>query len=190
VRSSIIARNYAETLIALAKRHGGDPTVDEYGAALDEVIELLRSEPRVRQFLETPVVDAERKKDALGKTLRGRVPELFLRFLMVVVEKRRASQLEAIAEEYLAMVDEMRGRVRARVLVAREPDAALRTDVVQTLERMLGRTVIATFQVDRSLIGGAVIRVGDQILDGSVRSRATALRRRLLAAQLPSLAGV
>jgi F-type H+-transporting ATPase subunit delta len=190
VRSTIIARNYAETLLALAQRHGGEPTVDQFGSALDDLIVLLRSEPRVREFLVTPVIDAERKKDALRKTLRGRAPELFVRFLLVVIDKRRASHLEGIAARYHDMVDERRGRVRARVSVAREPDAALRQEIVTTLERMLGRTVLATFEVDESLIGGAVIRVGDQILDGSVRRRATELRRRLLATELPSLAGV
>jgi F-type H+-transporting ATPase subunit delta len=190
VRSTTISRNYAETLLALAQRHGGEAAIDQFGAALDELIDLLRSEPRVRKFLETPVIDAERKKDALRKTLRGRAPELFIRFLLVVIDKRRAAHLTAIASHYHDRVDQMRGRVRAQVTLAREPDAALRQEIVATLERMLGRTVIATFAVDESLIGGVVIRVGDQILDGSVRRRASQLRRRLLATELPSSSGV
>jgi hypothetical protein len=89
----MIARNYAETLLALAQRHGGDETVDAFGAALDELARLLREEPRVRAFLESPLVGAEQKKDAIRKTLDGRAPELFVRFLLVVIDKRRAAHL-------------------------------------------------------------------------------------------------
>jgi F-type H+-transporting ATPase subunit delta len=189
VRTSIIGRNYAETLFALAQKHGGAPTVDEFGAALDELVTLLEREPLIREFLGTPLVDAERKKDALRKTLQGRAPDLFLRFLLVVVDKRRASFLPDIATHYRDMVDRMKGRVRAEVTVAREPDKALRDEIRDSLQRMLGSQVFATYNVDPSLIGGVVIRVGDQILDGSVRRRAAELRRRLLAAELVSANG-
>jgi F-type H+-transporting ATPase subunit delta len=189
VRSTAIARNYAETLLALAQRNGGDATIDEFSAALDELITLLQDEPRVRMFLETPVVEVSAKKDALRHTFGGRVPELFLRFLMVVVEKRRASHLPEIATQYRGLVDEIRGRVRAQVTLAREPDETLRREIRDSLQRSLDREVLATYQVDEDLIGGVIIRVGDQILDGSVRRRASELRRRLLSAQLPGRNG-
>ncbi|HEV2130711.1 MAG TPA: ATP synthase F1 subunit delta [Longimicrobiaceae bacterium] len=187
MRPTIIARNYAETLLTLAQRNGGDPTVDEYGSAIRMVADLLEGEPRIREFIESPLQDVEDKKRALRGSLQGRVPELFLRFLLVVVDKRRASVLRQIAAQYHELVDELRGRVRARVTLAREPDEVLRREIAGSLQRMLGREVLANFQVDRNLIGGVVVRVGDQVLDGSVRRRAAELRRRLLAADIPAL---
>lgn len=184
--SSIIAKNYAETLLALAQRHGGDETVDEYGRAIDEVAELLRQEPLVREFLETPRVDLEAKKDALEASFKGRVPELFLRFLTVVVEKRRQTLLEEIAGQYHDLVDELRGRARAQVRVAREADEALKQEIVSSLESRFGRKIVADFEVDPSLIGGVVIRVGDEILDGSLGRRVAGLRHRLLGVRLPA----
>jgi F0F1-type ATP synthase delta subunit len=86
---TIIARNYAETLLTLAQGEGGDRAVDAYGSALDEVAELLRQEPRIREFLETPRVSTDERKRAIRGTFEGRVPEPFLRFLLVVVDKRR-----------------------------------------------------------------------------------------------------
>jgi F-type H+-transporting ATPase subunit delta len=189
VRSAAIARNYAETLLTLAQRHGGAPTVDAFGQALEELVALLREEPRVRKFLETPLVEVEAKKKAVRATLDGRVPELFLRFVLVVVDKRRAAFLPDIATQYRDMVDQIRGRVRATVTVAREPDESMRSEIRDALQRSLGREVIATYQVDEGLLGGAVLRVGDQILDGSVRRRASDLRRRLRAAVMPGRNG-
>ena len=181
---TLIARNYAETLLTLARRHGGDETVDAYGRAIDEVAELLRREPLIRQFLETPRVDADAKLRAIRASFGGRVPELFLRFLLVVVEKRRQSLLEEIAEQFHALVDEARGRTRAHITVAAEPDPGLRQAIVATLERRFHKQVIPTFVVDPSLIGGLVIRVEGQILDGSFRSRVAGLRHRLLGTAL------
>lgn len=182
---AIIARNYAETLLALATRHGGDAAVDEYAVALDEVGELLRRDPRVRQFLETPRIDAEAKKRAVRAAFGGRVPEHLLRFLLVVVEKRRQALLPQIANEYHALVDQLRGRIGAEITLASQPTPALQSELVASLERKIGKKVVPTFRVDPGLVGGVLIRVGDQILDGSVRRRLAALRRRLLEVRLP-----
>jgi F-type H+-transporting ATPase subunit delta len=186
---TIIARNYAETLFTLALRHGGDSTVDEYATAIEEVAELLRREPLVREFLETPRVGVESKKRALKASFQGRVPDLFLRFLLVVVEKRRQDLIRAIADQYHELVDEARGRVRAEIDLAREPDDRLRRTIVEALERRLEKTVVPTFRIDPSLLGGIVIRVGGQILDGSLRRRSAGLRRRLLEARVPAAVG-
>lgn len=183
---SIIARNYAETLLELARRNGGDSAIDEYGVAIGEVAELLRREPLVRDFIETPRIDVADKKRALRNSFGGRVPDLFLRFLEVVVEKRRQGLLIDIAEEYQTLVDEVRGRSRAEVVLAKEPDAALREQIVAGLERRLGGKVVPVFSVDPSILGGMVVRFGGEILDGSLRTRAAGLRRRMLETVLPA----
>lgn len=184
MRAEIVARNYADTLLELARRNGGQPTVEQFAAAMDEVAELL-ADGRVREFLATPRVGADAKKEALRAALAGRVPELFLRFVMVVVDKRRQRLLGEIAEQFRLRVDELMGRVRVSVEISHAPDAALQADIGNALARRLGKTVFPTFVVNPELLGGMVVRVGDEILDGSVRSRATGLRRRLLESQLP-----
>jgi len=185
VRSELIARNYAETLLDLADRNGGPAAMDQFAAALDEVAGLVQSDPRVRQFLETPRVTAAEKKRALRAALAGRAPELFLRFVSVLVDKRRQTLLPEIAEAFRGLVDERMGRVRVQVAISHLPDEALQAEIGNALALRLGRTVIPTFTVDPELLGGMVVQVGDEILDGSVRSSAARLRRAMMAAQLP-----
>jgi F-type H+-transporting ATPase subunit delta len=144
---AIIARNYAETLLALA-------AVDEYAVALDEVGELLRRDPRVRLFLETPRIDAEAKKRAVRAAFGGRVPEHLLRFLLVVVEKRRQALLPRIADEYHVLVDQLRGRIGAEITLAAQPTPELQSELVASLERKLGKRVVPTFRVDPGIVGG------------------------------------
>jgi F-type H+-transporting ATPase subunit delta len=177
MRTEIIARNYAETLLELARRQGAG-AVEEYAAAMQLLADAV-SGARVREFLSTPRIRPEARKEALGAALRGRVPELFLRFVMVVVDKRRQALLPEIADEYQRLVDELMGRVRVQVAISHEPDAALQEQVARSLAGRLGKTVIPTFRVDPSLLGGIVVRYGDEILDGSLRTRAANLRRRL-----------
>ena len=182
---TIIARNYAETLLALATSSGGDAAVDEYGRALDDVAELLRKEPRIREFLETPRVTTEERKQAMRATFQGRVPEPFLRFLLVVIDKRRQTLLREISTEYNTLVDALHGRVRAHITLARDGDPQLQADVVAALEKRLGQTVVATFAFDPALVGGVLIRVRDQLYDGSLRRRISAMRRRLMGVVIP-----
>lgn len=179
MRSEIIARNYAETLMTLAERQG-PAALEEFGRALDELAGQLSGDARTRQFLETPRVRPEQKKEALRQALAGRAPEMFVRFVMVLVDKRRQSLLPEIAAAYRDLVDQRMGRARVDVTISHAPDAALQAEIQRALEAQLGRTVIASYRVDPDLLGGMVLRLGDEILDSSVRSRASALRRRLM----------
>jgi F-type H+-transporting ATPase subunit delta len=185
VRAEIIARNYAETLLALAERHGGAGGLEEFGRAADALAGLMQDDPRLRQFLETPRVSPDEKKQVLARALAGRAPEMFTRFVMVLADKRRQALLPEIAAAYRELVDERMGRVRVHVTISHAPDAALQAEIGNALADRLGKTVIPTFTVDPELLGGMVVRMGDQILDGSVRTRAAQLRRRLLGAELP-----
>jgi F-type H+-transporting ATPase subunit delta len=188
MRAEIIARNYAETLLALAERHGGAGGLEQFGQAADALGDLLRADPRLRQFLETPRVTADDKKAVLQRALAGRAPEMFVRFVMVLTDKRRQSLLPEIAAAYRDLVDARMGRVRVNVTISHAPDAELQAEIGNALADRLGKTVIPTFTVDPELLGGLVVRMGDQILARSVRSRAAQLRRRMLAASLPAAA--
>lgn len=187
MRAEIIARNYAETLLTLAERQGPDG-MEAFGQAADTLAALVQGDPRMRQFLETPRINPDQKKQALQGALGGRAPEMFVRFVMVLTDKRRQALLPEIAAAYRDLVDERMGRVRVQVTISHAPDAALQAEIGNSLADRLGKTVIPTFTVDPELLGGMVVRVGDQILDGSVRTRAAQLRRRLLAADLPPAA--
>jgi F-type H+-transporting ATPase subunit delta len=183
MRAEIIARNYADTLLELARRHGGQRTVEEFGAAM-ELLAGAVAEPRVREFLSSPRIPAAERKEALRGALEGRVPDLFLRFVMLVVDKRRQRLLGEIAHEYRALVDEQAGRVRVEVTISHAPDEALQEQIARSLAARLGHDVVPTFTVDPELLGGMVVRYGDEILDGSVRTGAENLRRRMIAATM------
>jgi F-type H+-transporting ATPase subunit delta len=173
---SPVVETYARTLLELGVR---EEQADAYGRHLDEIVRLAESEPDLVRFLETPRVDLGDKKAALRQALEGRVPETFLRFLLVVVDKGRQRLLPEIEAAYRDLLDEREGRVHASVTLAREPDGALRQEIQSGLERAFAREVVPHFSTDARLLGGVVVRVGDRVMDGSVHRRLEDMRRTL-----------
>jgi len=188
MRASVIARNYATTLFTLAERQGGEGVAERYDEAMREVAAAIRGEPRVREFLASPRVATEEKRAVVRKAFEGRVPDHVLRFLLVTTEKRRAGLLVEISAAYHELVDEALGRLRADVRLARPADEALQQRIREMLEQQFSAAVIPTFRVDPGVVGGVVIRVGDRVMDGSLRRRITQMRRRLLNARIPASA--
>jgi F-type H+-transporting ATPase subunit delta len=181
VRDSIVARSYAGALFELAERHDSH---DGFDQGLDTVTSLIASDPRIRSFLETPKIGVGEKKRVLRGALEDQVPPLFMQFVLVVLQKGRQRLLRAIAAEYRTLLDEKRGLLHAQVTLAHEPDEQLEQTIIAELTRLTGRTVVPNITVDPDIMGGIVVRFGDHIMDGSLRSRLRRLRRRLVQATL------
>ena len=180
MREPTIAKNYAETLLELAQRSGD---LRAWGDMLDSIAEAMESDRRLRTFLESPRVSAQRKNEVMQKAYGSQLPRNFLRFLQALVNHRRQMLIPEIAHAYHDLVDQVEGRVHASVTVAREADDADRDLVVKQLSRVLGKQVVPHFHVNPSILGGVIVRVGDTVLDGSVRRRLATLRSRMLAAR-------
>ncbi|MEE9217960.1 MAG: ATP synthase F1 subunit delta [Acidobacteriota bacterium] len=143
------------------------------------VAEALRQTPDLKAFLDSPVVEGERKIELLRRVLVG-AQALTLRVLQVLVERGRAGLLAEICAAYEHLRDE-----RGNVLVAEVTSAVpLGGEAVRRYERALrestGREVKLRFEQDPSLMGGMRTRIGSRVYDSSVRARLDMLRRELL----------
>ncbi len=180
MKSATVARNYAEALLAAAEAAGGD-AVERYGRLLDAVAGAVQADERIAVVLESPRVAKATKAALLARALGGAAPPEVVRFLQAVVRRGRQGLLAEIAQQYLELVDLKLNRVHAGVVLAREPDERLEREIVARLAAAIGKEVRAHFRVDRGILGGVVVRVGDRIFDGSLRRKLATLRRRLLA---------
>ena len=176
MRSVTIARNYAGAAFHLGEEAG---QTAEYGDLLEAVADAIRTTPQLADVLLSPRVPRPEKVRLMGAGLRT-APKPFRLFVEAVVRRGRAPLLPEIAAEYGLLLDRKLGRVRAGVTLAREPQGALREAIERDLSRALGQQVIAKFGTDPAILGGAIVRVGDRIYDGSVRRRMLRLRRQLL----------
>jgi F-type H+-transporting ATPase subunit delta len=182
VKSTTVARNYAEALVLAAEASGGAKAIERFGELLDAVAGAVRSDERIAVALESPRVAKATKADLLERALAGAAPGELVRFLQAVVRRGRQGLLDEISSEYQGLVDLKLNRVLAGVTAARPLDEKLQQEIVTRLQKALGKDVRAHFRTDEAILGGVVVRVGDRVYDGSVRRRLTELRRRLLGA--------
>jgi F-type H+-transporting ATPase subunit delta len=176
LRSETIAGNYAEALFSLGEKSGRST---EYAELLDAVAEAIAASPRVAAVLMSPKVPRDIKTRLLTEGMAA-APQEFRLFLAAVVKRGRQGLLSQIAAEYLGLLDLKLNRVRAGITLAREPDDQLRQQITRSLQAQLGKEVVPTWMVDPDILGGVIVRLGDRVLDGSVKRRITRLRRQLV----------
>ena len=150
-------------------------------ASVESVAEGMREDRMLRTFLESPKIAAAQKIEILQKALGKRVPHLFLRFLETVIMKRRQMVIPSIASEYRALIDESEDRVHATVVVAREPAEPEKDALKRQLSRLFGKRVVPHYSLNPAILGGVIVKVGDTVMDGSVRRRLATLKSRMLA---------
>jgi len=177
-KQSAVAGVWAESLMELAAADGRE---DDLLEELKGVLELFDREEGLESLLASPVVDDEAKRALIEKALRGRASDLLVDGLQVMRRKGRLALVRAVARAYRAAWLERRGRVEVRVTSAVPLDDTLRAALAAAARRRTGREPILVERVDAGLIGGLVVRIGDDKFDSSVASDLARLERGLLA---------
>lgn len=178
MRETTIAHNYAEALLELARKSGD---LGGWGRMMDDVANAIERDDRLRHFLEAPQISADQKNAVLSKAFEDRAPRLFLRYLQALVKNRRQMLIPEIANEYRDLVDEVEGRIHAQVTLAKDPDDEERAAIARQLTHTLGRPVVPQVRVNPNILGGIVVRVGDRVMDGSIRRRLAILKGKMMA---------
>jgi len=182
VKSTTVARNYAQALFLAAEAHAM-AEIERYGRLMEAVAGAVQADERISVALESPRVSKAVKAALLERALGDQAPAEFVRFLQAVVRRGRQGLLDEIAQQYDALVDVKLNRVHAGVTLLEQPDARLEKEVAERLSRAIGKEVRAHFRADRGILGGVVVRVGDRIYDGSVRRKLATLRRKLVSGE-------
>jgi F-type H+-transporting ATPase subunit delta len=177
MREPTIAKNYAEALLDLAQKDGD---LAKWGRLIDQVSNAMQSDAKLNQFLESPRVAAAEKNRIFAQALEGQVPQPFLRFLQALIRNRRQMLIPQVATQFHTLVDVVENRVHAAVTVAKPASEADQKLIADRLTKVVGKQVVPHFYVNPAIIGGVVARVGDTVLDGSVRKRLATLKSRML----------
>jgi F-type H+-transporting ATPase subunit delta len=173
VRQTILARRYAKALFAVGKEEG---TYVEYARALNDLAELYSQQPVVADGLTNLMYPLEVRAKVMGGLIKALGSDkVMARFLELLVEKRRTDILPELAAEYQAIVDKDQNICRSHIISAMELSKDLQSKVQATLENITGKKVILATEVDPSIIGGIIAKVGDLVLDGSIKTQLAGL---------------
>jgi F-type H+-transporting ATPase subunit delta len=167
--TSEVTMPYAKALMDIAKENG---VTDQIGAEVTDLLSLLRSSRDLQQFLGNPLIDPEAKKAVLGQITADQVNPSLTTVLMLLVDRNRIMYLEGVLEHYQTLLRELNQTVLADVVSAVDLSEDQTSVIKQRVAGLTGaRNVELSVQVDPSLLGGLIVKVGSQVIDASLRGQ-------------------
>ncbi|HEU4760397.1 MAG TPA: F0F1 ATP synthase subunit delta [Dehalococcoidia bacterium] len=174
----VAAKRYAEAALLLAREEGKLEAWSDGLAAMA----ALAGDPQAQRLLESTRVSLADKASLVDQALRG-VEPLALNLARLLLRRGRIDLAPQIAEAFQELLDDERGISHAVVTTAVPLSQDEVRAVAEKLAQISGRQVIVETQVDESILGGLVARIGDRLIDGSTRSRLQALKRQMAGVQ-------
>jgi F-type H+-transporting ATPase subunit delta len=174
-----VSLQYANALADIALEQGGTEPVRRQ---LSEFHEAYAESAELRNFLSSPAVPQGAKHGVIEKLVTRLGSSRIIRnFLLVVADNQRMPFIAEIIETFQEVIRQRQGVAEAEVASATELSAAQKTQLQKTLEKLTGKKIQPKYLLDKGLMGGAVVRIGDTIYDGSLRNRLEQMRARLAA---------
>ncbi len=174
------ARRYAEAAFEVAMRDG---TLERWRNDLD-LAASVAGDQRSLVVLANPAIPIERRVTVLDELLGSRVSEQTANLIRLLLRRGRIEDLPRVAVEYRRLDDERQGITHATATSAAELTQDEIRELTARLEQSTGGRIALHVEVDPSLLGGLVVRVGDRLIDGSVRGRLERLRNQLISGAL------
>ncbi len=179
-RLSTAARRYAEAAFEIALRDG---SVDDWRRELDAAAVVL-ADPALAAAMRNPSTPTAVREAAVRGGLAPSLSAPVLNLVLFMIRRGRIDDLPQAAAEFRRLVDQRNGIVRATATSALPLDKSELAALTARLEQMTGGTVELAVETDPGLLGGLVVRVGDRLIDGSVRGRLERLRNELVSGAL------
>ena len=171
-----VASRYADALFSLAEKAGGLEKVEQDLALVDEALE---EHSGLRHSLVSPTVANTKKHSIVEKVFSGRISDTMLRFLYVLIDKKREEYVSTILSVFRERLREERGEVECHVKTATALTATLRKDLEKSLKSFTGKKVQLTEEVSPDLLAGMVVLVGDKVIDTSFRHQLSEIASKL-----------
>jgi F-type H+-transporting ATPase subunit delta len=172
-----IARRYAKALLIIGKE---DDKAESYKEELDRFSDLITREKELEQAIANPLYDVGGRKKVLQAVIdKVNISKVMSSFLLLLFDKGRFGFLSDINEFYKKLADELKGVVRASLVSATELSSETVEKIRTTLSKKTGKDIILEVEQDPSLIGGIVSRIGDLVLDGSIKTQLLNMRESL-----------
>ena len=175
--AKLVSKTYGDALFAVALEEG---RMDEFYEAVSGMAEILRTSEELRKLMNHPKIMKEDKVKIVDETFGGRVPKEVLGLMSVMITKGRAGELLSVFDYFVDLVKEEKKIGKADITTAIALSEGQKQQVEQ---KLLDTTKYETFEmsyhVDESLIGGMVIRIGDRVVDSSIKTKLYDLSRQL-----------
>lgn len=176
---NIVARRYAKALFALAKK-AGKKAPAEYGKDLEAFASVLEASPDLLKVFANPVIAVEDKKAVLtGVVGKLALKPMVANFLSLLADKDRLSYALEVAAFYRTLLDEAEGVLRGQLVTSYALSDQRQDQIKAKLEKQSGKKLVLSFGVDPAILGGVLLKVGDKVLDASLRAQLEILKEQI-----------
>ncbi|ABB37789.1 ATP synthase subunit delta [Oleidesulfovibrio alaskensis G20] len=168
---NIAARRYARALFAIGQKQGL-AELDAFGSELSAVAKAVEESPALARLFRNPLFSIEEKRAVLAKLLQAAgAGQTVSNFCNLLADKGRLADLPDINAFYSLLLDAEKGIIRGELVTAIKLAKAKRDAVKEQLEKQAGQKIELNFSVDKDILGGVVLKVGDRVLDASLRAQ-------------------
>lgn len=164
--AELVSKIYSQAIFEVALE---DVRIEEIQSELDFVARVMIDYPEFYSLLKSPKISLDEKKNIINETFGTHLSESVLNFLKIIIDKKRVSAFLEIVKEYNLKVVENACVLMATVESVIPLDEIQVSNIKQKLNQMTGKNVEIDFTINQDLLGGVLIKIGDQIIDGSVR---------------------
>ncbi len=175
--SGAVARRYAQALYDIAMEAN---LLDQFEPELKTLAEAIQNNPEIQKVLYHPQISLADKKDLLRQVFAGKLSVQIQNFADMVIDRRRQNFIVDIYKEFQLLADSARNIIEAQVKSAVVLDEVQQESLQTNLSKLTGKSIRLVAEVDPSLIGGVVVKIGDRVIDGSVAGRLAKLRETLV----------
>jgi F-type H+-transporting ATPase subunit delta len=178
VIDQVLAKRYAKALLTLGREDGN---YEQYGQELDQFVAFWEQQPDFADAVSNPLYARDNRK-VICQTVADKMgfSPVFKSLLDLMIDKNRLGGIPEVRNYYQRLLDDMANISRAKITSAKPLAQESLDSIKASLERVIGRNIIVETEVDPELIGGVVARVGDLVLDGSVRSQLASVKENLI----------
>lgn len=176
---NVVSRRYAKALFAIGAAKG-EAQQKAYGDQLLELAESLGKAPEALAFFKNPSFNAEEKKAVLNKIVeQASVDPMVRNFCDLLADKGRAEMLPAIASDYKVMMDVVSGILTGELVTVSDISEERRAQIKARLEGQCGKKLELTFSADKAILGGIVLKIGDKVMDASLKAQLQILKENI-----------
>ncbi len=174
--AKLVAGTYSEALFDVAVETG---KIEAFQDDLNGIVDSFKTYPEFFELFRTPQLSIDEKKEIIETVFAGKINGEVLNFLKIIMDKQRGNEIKAISKAYEKRVYDHKGIEKATVVSAVPLSDAQMAAITEKLEKLTGKRIEMTGKIDKTILGGVTVRIGDRIIDGSIRSRLTDVKEDL-----------
>ena len=166
--AELVSKTYSEALFEVAIEEN---KIDLFQSEIDFVADSLVEFPEFCELIKSPTISKTEKKQIINEVYKEKISQEMLNFIMIIIDKSRASFIESIRKDFKDKVNSHKGIVNAVATTAIPLSDEDKVRLVQKLSAITGKTIKLTNDVNKDIIGGVMVKIGDKVIDGTLKGK-------------------